>query len=347
MWPNSRSRLSPCLGGSRFWELMSNLKSSWATFSWSGFTPTAAHFSLCFDRRVSEDIGESGGLCVTGGAAGLYWGLTGLTGTSTSSSGTTWTRSGMSRSSRRDSGECFSRSSSSLTESLRLLSWSRGPTWNMKCWLQNCPRWKPTKMTRWAVQDINQPRPIVPETVREEGEAKGNSKTCLGFAEEEGLQLFKNTSWKVFEVRVRWAWKERICLVPGERDLCHPGQHCPMLFFTCCLSPLTSLDTLLDTREAEEVKLRRGDERRGFGRVAKLKEKRLLPPSPLPPTTTLLSTFSLKPKAVQTCWLWFAKHIATGFWLSSWKLYFMKVDEKSKALVWFHKQQPLQLHLVW
>jgi len=41
---------------------------------------------------------------------------------------TTWTRSGMSKSSRRDSGECFSRSSSSLTESLRLLSRSRGPT---------------------------------------------------------------------------------------------------------------------------------------------------------------------------------------------------------------------------
>ena len=163
MWPNSRSRLSPCLGGSRFWELMSNLKSSWATFPWSGLTPTDADFSLCFDRRVSEDIGESGGLCVTGGAAGLYWGLTGLTGTSSSLSGTTWTRSGMSKSSRRESGECFSRSSSSLTESLRMLSRSRGPAWNTgvdrKYLLLNRLRWKPMKMTKvdWAENQWRRP----------------------------------------------------------------------------------------------------------------------------------------------------------------------------------------------
>lgn len=274
MWPNSRSRLSPCLGGSRFWELMSNLKSSWATFSWSGLTPTDANFSLCFDRRVSEDIGESGGLCVTGGAAGWYWGLTGLTGTSSSSSGTTWTRSGMSRSSRRESGECFSRSSSSLTESLRLLSRSRRPTWNIKCWIQSCPRWKPTKMTNRVGCDENQLRckstkmktnqddqascPRWKPTSSQssgDGERRGGSqgefKDMPGIWQKMITTFLKqedNASWKALRARLRWAWKERICLVPGERDLCHPGQHCPMLFFTCCLSPLTSL-TLCWTQE--------------------------------------------------------------------------------------------------
>ena len=45
-----------------------------------------------------------------------------------------------------------------------LLSWTR--------------RRKPTKKTNW---DENEPRPTVPERVREGEAAKGNSETCLGF----------------------------------------------------------------------------------------------------------------------------------------------------------------------
>ena len=239
MGPKARPRLSPCLGGSRFWE-RSSLKISSDTFSWSASLPPAeARFSLCFDRRVSEDIGESGGLWVRGG---WYWGLTGLTGTaSTSSPGTTWTRSGMSMSSRRDSGECFSRSSSSLTESLRLLSRSRGPAWNTECWQEIFF----PNLTNLSNEGENEPRPTVPETVIEVEAAKGNSETCLGF--EEQIMIF------VFLFDLLW-----ICLGPGVRDLSHPGQerrggntviHCYSSLSASLHWPLWTLEW----GEAEEV----------------------------------------------------------------------------------------------
>ena len=253
MGPKARPRLSPCLGGSRFWE-RSSLKISSDTFSWSASLPPAeARFSLCFDRRVSEDMGESGGLWVRGG---WYWGLTGLTGTaSTSSPGTTWTRSGMSMSSRRDSGECFSRSSSSLTESLRLLRRSRGPAWN-------------TKWNIFSQLDQLEQRRWKRTSSHSSGDGDRSGGSQGKFRDMPWIWRTNNDIFLWSFVNLFRTWWERL---EPSRTGEERGQHCyPLLLFTLCLSPLTSLDTRVRRGW-------RGDERRGCVRVAKkLKEKRLL-----------------------------------------------------------------------
>ena len=95
------------------------------------------------------------------------------------------------------------------------------------------------------------------------------------------------------------------------------------LLFTVTLHSLP-LSTDLSGHSSEE-RLKRWWEARLRTSGKEVEGEATPPSSPLlPPTLTLLSTFSLK-QTVQTCWVRFAKHIETVFWWTQkfyifWKL---------------------------